>query len=313
MMRRVAVVGSINTDFVVRSDRFPEPGETLIGESFAIYGGGKGANQAIAASRLGAEVEFFGAVGRDANSTERLAALRSDGVGIGNVRTIDGFGGVAVIQVESTNGQNSITLVPGANGAVEAGDVGPVLESWCRPGDVFSQQLEIPLETVRAVLAVGLARGAVNVLNAAPFDERVIAMLPLVDLLIVNEIEAGQILHYGPVRLEDVSSVATEIRHMGVRSAVIVTLGSRGAWLNDDNVNELVPAPVVRAVDTTGAGDAFCGALCAWLARGASQLDAVRAGVIAGSLAVQHHGAQPSLPTLEEFNAAFPPRTPADQ
>lgn len=303
-MSRVALVGSINTDFVVRTSRFPEPGETVVGDSFAVYGGGKGANQAIAAARLGAGVEFFGSVGHDANSAERLAALQAEGVGTGNVRLVDGFGGVAVIQVESSSGQNSITLVPGANGTVDANHVRPALESWCRSGDIFCQQLEIPLETVRAVLEVGRAREAINVLNAAPFDQRVIEMLPLVDVLIVNEIEAGQVLSSAPPRLEDASTASAAIRDMGVRHGVIITLGSRGAWLSDGEVDDLFPARTVQAVDTTGAGDAFCGAFCAWIARGASRLDAVRAGVTAGSLTVQRRGAQPSLPTLDEVERA---------
>ncbi len=304
-MSRVAVVGSINTDFVVRTGRFPEPGETVIGESFAVYGGGKGANQAIAAARLGAIVEFFGAIGQDANSAQRLAGLQSDGVGTTNVRQVDGFGGVAVIQVESSSGQNSITLVPGVNWTVDAQEVKTALEGWCKPGDVFCQQLEIPLDTVRAVLEIGRERRAINVLNSAPFDDRVIVMLPYIDVLIVNEIEAGQILNSGPVRLEDASTASAAIRKMGVGHGVVITLGSRGAWLNDGEVDELIPARVVKAVDTTGAGDAFCGAFSAWLAQGTSRLDAVRAGVLAGSLAVQRHGAQPSLPTLDEFNRAI--------
>ncbi len=304
-MSRIAVVGSINTDFVVRTGRFPRPGETILGDSFAVYGGGKGANQAIAAARLGANVEFFGAVGTDANSAERLAALRADGVGTTNVVEIDGFGGVAVIEVEEASGQNSIVLVPGANGQVTVDRVRAPLRNWGSVNDVVCLQLEIPLETVEMALTMGRACGALNVLNAAPLDPRIASTLGLVDVLIVNEIEAGQLLGRGPVKVDEVAAVASRLRELGVRDAVIVTLGDRGAWLSDDDSNELIPARRVPVVDTTGAGDAFCGAFCAWQARGSTRLDAVKVAAIVGSLSVQKPGAQPSLPTLNELKEAL--------
>lgn len=302
-MTRVAVVGSINTDFVVRSSAFPRPGETIIGESFATYGGGKGANQAIAAARLGATVEFFGAIGQDAQSLERLEDLRADGVGTENISRVAGYGGVAIIEVESSSGQNSIILVPGANSAVSQEQVEPTLRTWCAPGDVFCQQLEIPLDTVTVVLALGVERGALNVLNAAPYDQRVVDMLGMVDDLIVNEIEAGQLLGVGSISVHDAPRVAASLRQKGVRHSVVITLGSLGAWLNDGNVNQLFPTREVPVVDTTGAGDAFCGAFCAWITRGATRIEATRAAVFAGTLAVQRHGAQPSLPSLAEVQS----------
>lgn len=304
-MSKIAAVGSINTDFVTRCRRFPSPGETVLGESFAIYGGGKGANQAIAASRLGANVEFFGAVGQDANSHERLTDLQTAGVGTRHVSRVAGYGGVAVIQVESGSGQNSITLVPGANAEVLPQTIEPGLTEYCVPGDVISLQLEIPLETVELALTVGRGRGARTVLNAAPFDSRATGMLKLVDTLIVNEIEAGQFLDMEPISLGNAFEAARALRRLGVQEAVVITLGSHGAVVVDGSTEAHIPAQPVAVVDTTAAGDAFCGAFCAWLSNGQSVPEAVNIATVAGSLTVQRHGAQPSLPTLAELDAAL--------
>lgn len=306
-MNRIAVVGSINTDFVVRSARFPEPGETLIGDSFAVYGGGKGANQAIAAARLGGDVEFFGAVGRDPQSTERVQQLAADGVGTTNIISFDGFGGIAMIQVEESSGQNAITLVPGANMLLSPNQVKPRLEEWARPGDLLCLQLEIPLETVAATLELKQRCGLITVLNVAPFDARVSELLSLVDYLLVNEIEAGQILGERPISLSAAVSAGERLLARGVGEAVIITLGADGAVLVDRAGFLAIPAPRVRVVDTTGAGDAFIGAFCSGIAASANARDAVRSAVIAGSLAVQKAGAQPSLPTAAELKAALAP------
>lgn len=299
-MNKVAVVGSINTDFVVRASRFPIPGETVAGESFAIFGGGKGANQAIAAARMGASVEFFGAVGRDLHSEERIAGLRDDGVGTHFVARVDDYGGVAVIQVDTSTGQNSIILVAGANARVSPESIASTLAQLCGTGDIICLQLEIPIESNRVALEIGRRRGSVNVLNAAPFDPRAAELLPLVDVLVVNEIEAGQLLGTGPINVNHVRDASERLRALGVRATVIMTLGAHGAWVSGEALDTLVPAQTVPVVDTTGAGDAFCGAFCACLARGESTLDAVRAATIAGSISVQRHGAQPSIPTRAE-------------
>jgi ribokinase len=304
-MTKIAVVGSINTDFVVRSARFPLPGETLIGESFAVYGGGKGANQAIAAARLGATVEFFGAVGRDPQSVERVQQMASDGVGTANIHTFDGYGGVAIIQVEEASGQNSITLIPGANMQLNPELVLPRLETSSQTGDLLCLQLEVPLATVDASLTLKARVGLTSVLNAAPFDPNVAPLLPLVDYLLVNEIEAGQLLDSGPVSVGDAPAAGAELRDLGIGSAVILTLGGHGAVLVDHDGPLSIAAPKVPVVDTTGAGDAFAGAFCAGLASGKNARDSARLAVIAGSLAVQKAGAQPSLPTMAELEAAI--------
>jgi ribokinase len=304
-MSRVAVAGSINTDFVVRAARFPVPGETLHGESFAVYGGGNGATQAIAAARLGATVEFFGAAGRDPQSIERVQQFAADGVGTTNIITFDGFGGIAMIQVEESSGQNAITLVPGANLLLTPDLVTTRLETWSRSGDLLCLQLEVPLETVAASLALTQRFGMTTILNAAPYDARVSELLSLVDHLIVNEIEAGQLLGGGSIGRDDAAAAGARLLALGVRATVIITLGGHGAVLVDREGPLAIPAPSVRVVDTTGAGDAFVGAFCAALSGGMDTRDAARSAVIAGSLAVQKPGAQPSLPTSAELAASF--------
>jgi ribokinase len=304
-MSKIAVVGSINTDFVVRAARFPAPGETLLGESFAVYGGGKGANQAIAAARLGATVEFFGAAGRDPQSIERVQQFVADGVGTTNIITFDGFGGIAMIQVEESSGQNAITLVPGANLLLTPDLVTTRLEAWTRPGDLLCLQLEVPLETVAATLALKERFGMTAILNAAPFDARLSELLSLVDHLIVNEIEAGQLLGSGSISRDDAAAAGARLLASGVRTTAIITLGRYGAVLVDLEGHLMIPAPTVPVVDTTGAGDAFVGAFCAALSRGMDTRDAARSAVIAGSLAVQKPGAQPSLPYSAELTAAL--------
>ncbi len=304
-MTRIGVVGSINTDFVVRSERFPAPGETLIGESFAVYGGGKGANQAIAAARLGATVQFFGAAGRDPQSAERVQQLSTDGVGTGNIVTFDGYGGIAMIQVEGSSGQNAITLVPGANMLLTPDLVTPRLADWCQPGDLLCSQLEVPLETVQSSFAMKQRHGLTTILNAAPFDVRIAGFIALIDYLIVNEIEAGQLLGEDAVDPEEAIAAGERLLALGVGTAVLITLGAHGAVLVDGTGGRSIAAPRVNVVDTTGAGDAFVGAFCASLTSGLSVVDAVHSAVIAGSLAVQKPGAQPSLPTAAELSAAL--------
>ena len=308
MMTRVGVIGSINTDFVVRAARFPAPGETVIGDSFAVYGGGKGANQAIAAARLGASVEFFGAVGRDPQSTDRVQQLTADGVGTSNIVEFDGFGGIAVIVVEQSSGQNAITLIPGANALLLPADVDQRLDRWCRQGDLICVQLEVPLETVEIALSKKLEFGLTTIVNAAPYDLRGVALLPLTDFLMVNEIEAGQLLGIGSVTREDAGRAGLRLLELGVGVAVVITLGADGATLIDRDGEMHIPARVVPVVDTTGAGDTFVGAFCASLAAGQSPREAAHRSVIASSLAVQKHGAQPSLPSLAELQAVLDSR-----
>jgi ribokinase len=300
-VKRIAVVGSINTDLVVRVAKFPSPGETVLGYSFNTYAGGKGANQAAAAARLGGKVTMIGAIGDDAYGPERLADLRDAGVDVARVLVRDQTpGGIAVIQVEDS-GQNQIVLVPGANGTVTPEDAQTGLAVSLSPGDILCGQLELPLETVRASLEIAKANGATTVINTAPIIEGSRDLLGLIDVLVVNEIEAGQLLGREPVRVDEACDAAAALADKGPE-VVFVTLGGSGAVILDSGMCISIPAPEVEVVDTTGAGDACVGAFVAALADEKRTEESARFAVAAGSFAVQRAGAQPSQPTRNELD-----------
>jgi ribokinase len=288
----IVVFGSINVDLTARVDRFPQPGETIAGVSFAAVAGGKGANQALAARRAGAAVAMVGAVGSDAFASTGVGDLTGAGVDISAVRRIDGPTGIAVIVVDA-RGQNSIVVVPGANGSVAAEDLD---DAALGPGTILVVQLEVPLTAVAGVTHRARARGARVVLNAAPAMELPATLLSAIDVLIVNEHEAEALAAACAVSSAP-ESFAAEM-HRRFRCAAVVTLGARGALaVVDDGKFLRAAAPPVSVVDTTGAGDALVGALAAALDRGAFWPRALAEGVAAGSLACEVAGAQAALPT----------------
>lgn len=298
----IVAVGSINTDLVVRVESFPIPGETVYGDDFATYAGGKGANQAAAAARLDSDVAMLGAVGDDPNSSERLADLRDAGVDITPVFIRDQSpGGVALIQVDR-EGQNQIVIVPGANGTVSTDDVANHLPDILADGDLVLAQFELPFPAVRTALEVARSAGARTIVNTAPFVDGTAQLLSLIDILVVNEIEAGQLLGRGPVSVDEASAAAQELRERGP-GIVFATLGAAGAVICDHDQTVTIPAPQVDVVDTTGAGDATVGAFAAALNEGNDTVSAARRAVMAGSFAVQRPGAQPSQPTRRELDA----------
>lgn len=297
----VVVVGSINTDLVVRVNEFPMPGETVYGDDFATYAGGKGANQAAAAGKLGASVAIVGAVGDDANSTERLKDLRDAGVDISRVLARDDTaGGIALIQVDHS-GQNNIVIVPGANGSVTPDDIRATLPQTVSSDDLVLAQLELPMETVREALKAARDQGARTIVNTVPFVGGTAELLPLIDLLVVNEIEAGQLLGRGAITVEEAGQTCDELQAKGP-DVVFVTLGAAGAVIKDSSGSTTIPAPSVDVVDTTGAGDTTVGAFAMALGDGMSVLESARFAVMAGSFAVQRAGAQPSQPTRSELD-----------
>jgi ribokinase len=268
---RIAVVGSINLDLVARCERLPRPGETLTGATFERIPGGKGANQALAAARLGADVRLVGAVGEDPFADEALALLAAGGVGLEGVARVAEPTGVALIVVGG-DGENQIVVAPGANREAEAGTVGDADAVLC--------QLEIPLETV----ADAARQARFFCLNAAPAQALPAELLADVDLLVVNRYE-----------LEAVG------RHDGLTA---LTLGPEGAVLLEggEEVGRAAP-PAVEAVDGTGAGDAFTACLLVSLLEGRTREEALRRACAAGALAASRPGAQPSLPTAAEVDA----------
>jgi ribokinase len=282
----VCVVGSANLDIVATTDRLPGPGETVLGDSYAEHPGGKGLNQAVAAARAGARTSFCAAVGDDDAARQLLAAMSHDGIDAAAVRRLDGVPtGRALIGV-SSSAENFIIVVPGANGRLGPADVSAVAGAT-----VVLAQLEVPLDTVYAALAAARQAGATTVLNPAPARALSTDLLSLCDVVIPNEHEV------------EILGGVDALFALGA-SAVVVTLGSRGAKLcTRDGGETLVPAFQVEPVDTTAAGDAFCGGFAAALAGGAAMVDALRFAAATAALATTRAGAVPSLPRRAEIDA----------
>jgi ribokinase len=301
----VVVVGSLNADLTITTDRLPSAGETVGGHDFAIRAGGKGANQAVAAARLGSAVSLVGAVGVDAHGSMLVQA--ADRVGIGTesiVRIPDTPTGVAVIEVDAS-GENSIVVFPGANGRLTPHHVEQEAERIAAVA-VVCLCLESPLETVMAAARLGHKAGATVLLNLSPFREVPAELLAHADLLLVNEHEAAQLLGSTDPTL-DWEVTARGFAARGVRD-VVVTVGARGAMViqgGPDNLPALtsIPAVLTHVVDTTGCGDAFTGAVADSLARGDDLLTAARRATVAASIAAAAEGAQDSYPTLSQVEA----------
>ena len=273
-MGRVVVVGSLNVDLVTSVEVHPRPGETVIGSGLDRYAGGKGANQAMAAARAGSgEVLMVGRVGGDEGGSLYRTRLERAGVDVSGVLVDDSEPTGHALIVVDEEGENTIVVVPGANGRVSESDLEPVRA--CGPGDVVLLQLEIPLPVVAAAVRLAHERGARVVVNVAPFASLPPDVVALADPLVANEHEAEALADAG-----------------GVPASLLVTFGAHGAsWDGVEYAAHTVPTHRVR--DTTGAGDAFCGALAAALAAGSARAAAMDAALAAGAAAVQHHGAQP--------------------
>ncbi len=297
----VLVVGSLNMDLVVPVPRHPKPGETVVGGDLRRFPGGKGANQAVAAARLGARVRMIGRVGADAYGTELKRGLEAEGIETADVAELDAPTGVALIGV-SEDGQNAIVVSPGANARLRPEDLAP--ERFAGAG-VAVLQLETPLATVRRAAELGRAAGARVLLNAAPAQALPEGLLKAVDLLVVNEFEAAQVA--GAREPEGPEEALALARELARRVPVaVVTLGARGlVWAGVEGEGVL-PAFEVRAVDTTAAGDAFVGGLAAALAAGEPLQPALRFASAAGALAATRPGAQPSLPNKEAVETLLP-------
>jgi ribokinase len=297
------VLGSLNADLVVRLPRLPRVAETVLGERLRTFPGGKGANQAVAAARLGSEVCMVGRVGRDAFGDSLLDTLAADGVDTACVeRDPDEPTGAALILVEE-GGQNMIAVAPGANARVDATDVRRAAARLNGPESLLLLQLEVPLAAVESAVQAAREHGSRVILNAAPAT----AMLPDtllrgLDVLVVNEIEAAS-LFGGPVSsLNDAARVGQAALESGV-GAAIVTLGAAGAMVVHPSGGTHIAAYPVVAVDATAAGDAFVGALGVALGRGTDLVAAARLGAAAGAAAAARAGAQSSLPRPAELEA----------
>jgi ribokinase len=305
-MRPVLVAGAINTDLVARVEHAPAAGETVTGSSFAIFGGGKGANQAIATARSGAPTAMLGALGDDDFGRARRADLNAEGIMTTFVAQSEAEpSGVALIVVEDKTGQNRISYVPGATLTISPAQALEAIEQ-VQPGVVLTTLEPVP-ETVDALIEEGHAIGALVVLNASPEAEGARSFLDRLDVLVLNEVEAEQLLG-SPVTAENSARAALALAELGP-ATVVITLGAAGAVVALHGETSAIPAPVVTVVDTTGAGDAFTGAFAAELARGSDAVAAARTGVVAGSLATTVPGAYPGLPRREAIEAMLQGRS----
>ena len=298
-MRRILVLGSLNIDLVQRVPRIPSPGETLQGGDLQFFVGGKGANQACAASLLGGQVSMAGKVGNDAFAERLLRELRNAGVDTGLVGTSTAPSGSAIICV-LPNGENTIVISPGANGDISStfalnaiGDL--------EPGDLLLCQLEIPLEAVKAAVQAAYRKKAITILDPAPACELPDGLLSCVTILTPNQTEAALLLGTSE-NLEDLAPAEAAARKLQDRGpqTVIVKMGSRGCLIADVNSTSSQAGFPVDAVDTTAAGDTFNGALAAALAQGANLPDAARFANAAAALSVTKPGAVASMPRLPE-------------
>ena len=300
-MADVFVVGSINQDFVLNVERRPEPGETVTNAQLSKGNGGKGANQAAAAALLGAEVTFLGRVGDDGFGEPLVEALAEKGVDTSLIGAAPGSStGTAVITV-TPDGENAITVAPGANRRLTPGDVEDA-EEVIGGARVLVAQMEVPTEVVTRAVGVAARHGTRALVNLAPSFEVPGELLEQLDPLVVNEHEAAFLLGEKVEGVDGALSAASELLALGPKS-VVVTVGKAGAIFSDGESKEHLPAPEVDVVDTTGAGDAFVGALAVSLAGDDSLRDAVAYAVRAGAAAVTQEGAQGALPTNDVIEA----------
>ena len=291
---KIVVVGSSNTDLIVKADRIPRPGETILGGAFHTAAGGKGTNQAVAAARAGGEVAFVARIGADVFGERAIAGFAADRIDVSHVvQDMKTPSGVALIVV-SREGENSIAVASGANARLSPADVRRAA-SKIKTAKAVLLQLEIPLSAVNAAAEIAAKNKVRVILNPAPAQRLDDDLLRHVDVLTPNEIEA-EILTGVVIRgKKDMDEAAARLLHRGVK-AVLITLGAKGVYVADASGRELIPAFKVKVVDTTAAGDVFNGALAVALAEGRGLHDAARFASAAAALSVTKLGAQPSAP-----------------
>lgn len=302
-MGRVFVAGSINMDVVATADRHPRVGETVAGKQVLYFPGGKGANQAVAASRLGAKTTLIGRLGADSFGAELRTFLTAQGIDPGSIKeTPETHTGTAIITVAASD--NTIVVIPGSNALVGADDVADVPLA---KGDVAVSQFEIPLPTIAAFFQRARAAGATTLLNPAPAQKMSPELLALVDILVLNETELGFLAGVELSDSDEAAKIIAVARKLQARAdqTICVTLGKRGVLALAASEELAVPGRVVKAVDTTGAGDCFVGALASQLADGVAMRAALAFANAAASISVQRMGAGPSMPTAAEVAAVL--------
>ncbi len=297
--KKIVVVGSCNTDMVIKADRLPVPGETILGGTFFMNPGGKGANQAVAAARMGGNVTLISKTGNDVFGKQSVSLYNSE-----NIKTDFIFSdpkhpsGVALITVDS-NGENCIVVASGANASLNPADI-DIAKTEVESSDIILMQLEIPLETVEYVAELANNKGIKVILNPAPARALSEQLLKNVYIIIPNKSEAEILSGIKVTDIESAQKAADIISAKGV-DIVVVTLGSQGALIKENNEYHFVEATKVDAIDTTAAGDTFCGAVCVGLSEGKSILDSVKMAALAAALTVTRMGAQTSIPFRSEL------------
>ncbi|KQQ63791.1 ribokinase [Pseudomonas sp. Leaf129] len=299
MQANVLIIGSLNMDLVAQAERLPRAGETLLGQSFATVPGGKGANQAVAAARLGGQVAMIGCVGADAYGQALRQALVDEGIDCQGVREAEDVAtGIAMIVVDASS-QNAIVIVAGGNGQLESTDI-ERFDSLLQAADVVVCQLEIPYPVVAFALQRAHEAGKTVILNPAPVTGPLPSQwLGWIDYLIPNETEAQAMTGLAVNSVAEAEQAASLLREAGA-GKIIVTLGERGVLFAEGVQSRHSPGRKVQAVDTTAAGDTFVGGFAAALARGLDESQAIAFGQAAAALSVTRAGAQPSIPTLAQ-------------
>ena len=302
MQRKIVVIGSCNTDMVISMDHLPLPGETLIGGEFFMNSGGKGANQAVAAARLGGNVSFIAKVGNDPFGKRALEQYRAERIDVKHILTDpEQPSGVALIMVDA-QGENSIAVASGANAHLTTKDINNAKEILSR-ADIVLMQLETPITTVEHAANVAKRSGAKVILNPAPAQPLPESLLQNLYILIANETEAEFISGTQITDMDSVARAADILCDKGVEK-VVITLGSRGAFVKERGNYHQIPGLKVKAVDATAAGDTFCGALCVALAEGKNLTEAVTFANRCAAVTVTRMGAQSSLPYRSEIEEA---------
>ena len=301
MNKSIIVIGSCNTDMVIKANRLPVPGETVIGGSFMMNSGGKGANQAVAAARLKGDVHFIAKTGNDLFGKRSIEQYEDESIHVENIYSDSTLpSGVALIMVD-VNGENSIAVASGANGSLSPQDIEKA-RSTIERGDILLMQLEIPMETVEYAAQIANEQGLKVILNPAPACALSDKLLQNLYMIIPNETEAEILSGIKVTDWESARKAADIISDRGV-DIVVITMGAKGAFIKEGDKYHEVIASKVKTVDTTAAGDTFCGSLCVALSEDMGILDAVKFANKCASITVTRMGAQSSLPYRKEVDA----------